>query len=247
MFNTKKQYKISNYFIFQGRRINFKSYTDDLEEVFTQTKSSPQSSNSSTSSSPIWNFPVNFNKDKTTKQPSPIPQLQSTTTFKEAIATLPFVLHNDQIQACSSSFHEQPLLNQPLNLLQTNKPTANTSLDGLVNQIQPLGASDKHPQSRGNVKHILATKPSATIQSFWVDRYQNCHNLSCKPNVTNKQELSNFQNMNINSFSEYPTNVNHGHLSTFKHRSLHSQREIVSKPGSSIDPKPYVGKNTASL
>ena len=227
-------------------------------------------------------------------------------------------MQKDKIQAYSSSIQEQPLLNsnlQPINLLQTNKPTAPMSSDGLVNQILPFGALDKHLQSRGNLKHILATWPSATIQSFWVDHYQqtinlqkhissgysrqdnnyhhlsqspnfsckpnvtnkqelstnqsfwvdryqqtihpqnqdyNYHhlsqNLSCKPNVTNKQELSNFQNMNINSFSTYPTNVNHTHLSTFKHRYLHSQREIVSKPGSSIDLKPtYQGKNRASL
>ena len=242
------------------------------------------------------------------------------------------MLKKDQIQACSSSFVEQPLSNSnfpPINLLQTNKPKAHTSSDGLVNQIHHFGALDRHlqaygstqfhqfgsvqeqlvshslqtnrstvqdqsfgranqqqainllkfkqlqnnglfqgtqfdnripiqsfalpnqNQSRDNLKHILATTPTATIQSSGIDRYlqtinpqehinsgyfrkeYNSHqlnqsqNLHCKTNITNRQEplLSNFPN----SLSIYPTYANHGHLSYFKHqqRSLNSQREIV--------------------
>jgi hypothetical protein len=65
------------------------------------------------------------------------------------------MLKKDQIQACSSSFVEQPLSNSnfpPINLLQTNKPKAHTSSDGLVNQIHHFGALDRHLQAYGSTQ-----------------------------------------------------------------------------------------------
>ena len=262
-------------------------------------------------------------KDKTTKQQSPKTfshQLQSALSSKQTIAPFSSVLQKDLFSPSSSSIQQQSLSNsiqlkhfQPISVLRTNKPTAQTSSFlvkhlqayestqirqyrsvqeqlvsqslqpnrptaqdqsfGLANQQQAINllkfkqlqnnglfqatqfdnripiqsfALSNQNQSRDNLKHILATTPTATIQSSGVDRYlqtinpqeqidsvysrkeYNSHQLNhCKTNITNRQEplLSNFPN----SLSIYPTYANHGHLSYFKHqqRSLNSQREIV--------------------